>query len=53
MKRYYDPEIFLQMLDGIDWDNHIVASYYLRDRLEGRSFLDHFALSRRRRGWRG
>jgi 2,3-diketo-5-methylthiopentyl-1-phosphate enolase len=44
MKRYYDPEIFLQMLDGIDLDNHIVASYYLRDRLEGQKFLDHFAL---------
>ena len=36
MKRYYDPEIFLQMLDGIDLDNHVVASYYLHDRLEGR-----------------
>ena len=44
MKRYHDPEIFLQMLDGIDLDNHVVASYYLRDRLEGQKFLDHFAL---------
>jgi len=44
MKRYYDPEIFLQTLDGIDLDNHVVASYYLRDRLEGQKFLDHFAL---------
>ena len=44
MTRYYDPEIFLQMLDGIDLDNHVVASYYLRDRLEGRKFLDHFSL---------
>ena len=44
MKRYYDPEIFLQMLDGIDLDNHVVASYYLRDRLEGQKFLDHLAL---------
>ena len=44
MKRFYDPEIFLQMLDGIDLDNHVVASYYLRDRLEGQKFLDHFSL---------
>jgi 2,3-diketo-5-methylthiopentyl-1-phosphate enolase len=44
MKRYYDPEIFHQMLDGIDLDNHVIASYYLRDRLEGEKFLDHFAL---------
>jgi 2,3-diketo-5-methylthiopentyl-1-phosphate enolase len=44
MKRYYDPEIFLQMLDGIDLDNHVIASYYLRDRLEGQKFLDHLAL---------
>jgi 2,3-diketo-5-methylthiopentyl-1-phosphate enolase len=44
MKRYYDPEIFLQMLDGIDLDNHVIASYYLRDRLEGQKFLDHLSL---------
>ena len=44
MQRYYDPEIFHQTLDGIDLDDHIVASYYLRDRLEGEKFLDHFAL---------
>ena len=44
MKRYYDSEIFHQVLDGIDLDNHIIASYYLRDRMEGEKFLDHFAL---------
>ncbi len=44
MNRYYDPEIFLQTFDGIDLDNHMVASYYLKDRLEGQKFLDHFAL---------
>ena len=44
MKRYYDPEIFHQTLDGIDLDNHIIASYYLKDRLEGEKFLDHLAL---------
>lgn len=44
MKQYYDPEIFHQMLDGIDLDNHIIASYYLKDRLEGEKFLDHLAL---------
>ena len=44
MKQYYDFEIFHQMLDGIDLDNHVVASYYLKDRLEGEKFLDHLAL---------
>lgn len=44
MKRYYDPEIFHQTLDGIDLDNHVVASYYLSDRLEGEKFLDHLSL---------
>jgi len=42
--RYYDPEIFHNMLDGIDLDTHVVASYYMSDRLEGADFLDHFAL---------
>jgi 2,3-diketo-5-methylthiopentyl-1-phosphate enolase len=44
MKRYYDAEIFHQMLDGIDLDNHVIASYRLKDRLEGEKFLDHLAL---------
>ncbi len=44
MQRYYDPEIFLQTLDGIDLDNHVIASYLLRDRLEGEKFLDHLSL---------
>ncbi len=44
MKNYYDFEIFHKMLDGIDLDDHVVATYYLRDRLEGEKFLDHFAL---------
>jgi 2,3-diketo-5-methylthiopentyl-1-phosphate enolase len=44
MPRYYDPEIFQQVLDGIDLDRHVVASYYLKDRLEGQKFLDHFGL---------
>ena len=44
MKRYYDPEIFLKTLDGIDLDDHVVASYYISDRLEGEKFLDHLAL---------
>jgi len=44
MQRFYDPEMFLQTFDGIDLDNHVVASYYLRDRLEGEKFIDHFSL---------
>jgi 2,3-diketo-5-methylthiopentyl-1-phosphate enolase len=44
VKQFYDQDIFHNMLDGIDLDDHIVASYYLKDRLEGEKFLDHFAL---------
>ena len=44
MKRCYDSEIFHQMLDGVDLDSHVIASYFLRDRLEGEKFLDHLAL---------
>ena len=44
MQRYYDPEIFHKTFDGIDLDNYVVASYYLRDRLEGQKFLDHLSL---------
>lgn len=44
MEPYYRPEIFHQTLDGIDLDNHIIASYFMKDRLEGQKFLDYFAL---------
>ena len=43
-ERYYDPEIFIQTLDGIDRKNHIVATYYMKDSLPGEDFIDHFAL---------
>jgi hypothetical protein len=43
-KRYYDPEIFVQTLDGIDRANHIVATYFMDDELPGEDFVDHFAL---------
>ena len=44
MEPYYLPEIFVNTLDGIDSKNHIVATYYMKDILEGEEFLDHFAL---------
>jgi 2,3-diketo-5-methylthiopentyl-1-phosphate enolase len=44
MKQCYDFEIFHQVLDGIDLDNHVVASYYIKDRIEGAKFLDHLTL---------
>ncbi len=44
MNRYYLPEIFNHTFDGIDRDNHLVATYYMKDTLEGEDFLDHFAL---------
>lgn len=43
-QRYYDPEIFIQTLDGIDRTNHIVATYTMDDELPGEDFIDHFAL---------
>ena len=42
--RYYDPEIFVQSLDGIDRTRYIVATYYMDDQLPGEDFVDHFAL---------
>ena len=42
--RYYDPDIFVQSLDGIDRANHIVATYFMDDELPGEDFVDHFAL---------
>jgi len=42
--RYYDPEIFVQTLDGLDRANHIVATYYMDDELPGEDFVDHFSL---------
>ncbi len=44
MERHYDPEIFLQTLDGIDRKSHIMATYYMKDCLPGEDFIDHFAL---------
>ena len=34
MDRYFVPEIFTHTLDGLDLSNHIVATYYMKDRLE-------------------
>ena len=42
--QYYDPEIFIHSLDGIDRANHIVATYFMDDELPGEDFVDHFAL---------
>src|SRR5262249_41079348 len=42
--RFYDPEIFLHALDGIDRANYIVATYFMDDELPGEDFVDHFAL---------
>ena len=42
--RYYNPEIFVQAIDGIDRSNHIVATYFMDDELAGEDFVDHFAL---------
>ncbi len=44
MKRIHDPIIFQNSLDGIDLKNHIVATYYMSDRLPGVDFIDHFKL---------
>ncbi len=44
MDRYHLPEIFANTLDGIDRKNNIVATYYMKDTLEGEAFIDHFGL---------
>ena len=42
--RYYQPEIFQHAFDGINRNDHIVATYYMDDELPGEQFIDHFAL---------
>ncbi|MGI6705058.1 MAG: RuBisCO large subunit C-terminal-like domain-containing protein [Clostridia bacterium] len=44
MRRYFEPEIFNNVLDGIDRKRNIIATYYLKDRKEGVEFLDHLSL---------
>ena len=44
MRSYYRPEIFNNMLDGIDRKRNIVATYYLKDRKEGVESMDHMSL---------
>ena len=44
MKRYYDPLVFNHMLDGIDREKYVIATYYVEDMVPGVNFLDHFKL---------
>ncbi len=44
MERVHDPIIFENVMDGINLADHIVATYYMNDRLEGEKFIDHFKL---------
>ena len=44
MERIHDPVIFQHALDGIDLKNNIVATYYMKDRMEGVDFIDHYQL---------
>lgn len=44
MQQYYLPEIFQHTMDGIELNRHIVATYYMKDTLEGEDFIEHFSL---------
>jgi 2,3-diketo-5-methylthiopentyl-1-phosphate enolase len=44
MERIHDPIIFQHAIDGIDMKNHIVATYYMTDRLPGVDFIDYYQL---------
>ena len=44
MDRYYLPEIFTHTMDGLDLKNHIIATYHMKDTLEGEKFIEHFSL---------
>jgi len=44
MRTYYQPEIFNNIMDGIDRKRNIIATYYLKDRKEGVEFMDHMSL---------
>jgi hypothetical protein len=43
MDRCCLPEIFTHTMDGLDLSNHIVATYYMKDTLEGEKFIEHFS----------
>jgi 2,3-diketo-5-methylthiopentyl-1-phosphate enolase len=44
MEQFHDPIIFENAIDSIDMKDHIIATYYMKDRLEGVDFIDHFKL---------
>ncbi|MEW5817592.1 MAG: RuBisCO large subunit C-terminal-like domain-containing protein [Spirochaetota bacterium] len=44
MEKFHDPIIFENAIDGIDLKNHIIATYYMKDTLDGVDFIDHLKL---------
>ena len=42
--QFYDPQIFNNMLDGVDRKKYLIATYYVEDTVPGVDFLDHFKL---------
>ena len=43
MRTDYQPEIFNNMLESIDLENHLIATYYIRHKRPGESFHDYMA----------
>lgn len=44
MERTHDPIIFENAIDSIDMKDNIIATYYMKDTLDGVDFIDHFKL---------
>jgi 2,3-diketo-5-methylthiopentyl-1-phosphate enolase len=44
MQRFHDPVIFQNTIDSISRKDHIIATYYISDRLPGVDFIDYFQL---------
>ena len=40
MERYFMPETFTHIMNGVDLSNHIVATHYMKDTLVGEKFLE-------------
>jgi ribulose 1,5-bisphosphate carboxylase large subunit-like protein len=43
MRTDYQPEIFNNMLESIDLENHLTATYYIRHNRPGETFHDYMA----------
>jgi len=41
MKRLFDPDMFDFMMESIDLDRYVIATYYIEDTLAGQDWIEH------------